>query len=49
MYIKNRKQLRSPLLQGEKILVLAERLKTKDAPKQLYRATTRNITYFNGD
>ena len=35
MYIKNRKQLRSPLLQGEKILVLAEGLKNKDARKQL--------------
>ena len=43
MYIKNRKQLRSPLLQGEKVLVLAKRLKKKDAPKQLYRTTTENI------
>ena len=49
MYIKNRKQLRSPHLQGEKILILAERLKKKDALKQLYRAPTENITYFNRD
>ena len=46
---KNRKQLRNPLLEEEKVLVLAERLKKKDAPKQLYKATTKNIPYFNRD
>ena len=33
--VKNRKHLRNPLLKGEKVIVLAERLKKKDAPKQL--------------
>ena len=46
---KNRKQLRNPLLEEEKVLVLEERLKKKDPPKQLYKATTKNIPYFNRD
>ena len=33
--MKNRKHLRNPFLKGEKVIVLAERLKNKDAPKQL--------------
>ena len=40
---KNTEQLRNPLLQGEKVLALVERLKKNDAPKQLYKATTENI------
>ena len=38
--------MRNPVL-GEKVLVLAERLKKKDTPKELYKATTENIPYFN--
>ena len=41
--------MRNPLLEGEKFLVLAERLKKKDAPKQLYKAITENLPYFNRD
>ena len=44
---KSRKKLRSPLLIGEKVLVLAERLKKKDAPGTLYKSTTENIPFFN--
>ena len=44
---KSRKKLRSPLLTGEKVLVLAERLKKKDAPGTLYKSTTENIPFFN--
>ena len=32
---------------GEKVLVLAERLKKKDAPGRLYKSTTENRPYFN--
>lgn len=33
----------------EKVLVLAERLKKKDASKNLYKPTTENIIFFNKD
>ena len=42
-----RKKLRSPLEIGEKVLVLAERLKKKDAPGTLYKSTTENMSFFN--
>ena len=42
-----RKKLRSPLEIGEKVLVLAERLKKKDAPGTLYESTTENMSFFN--
>ena len=32
---------------GERVLTLAERLKKKDAPKHLYKSTTRNVSSFN--
>ena len=31
----------------EKVLVLAERLKKKDAPGKIFKSTTDNIPYFN--
>ena len=42
-----RKQLREPLTIGERVLVLAERLKKKDAPGSLFKSTTENIPFFN--
>ena len=33
----------------EKVLVLAERLKKKNAPGNLYKASTDNIPFFNRD
>ena len=45
--ISQRKQLREPLIEGEKVLVLAERLKKKDAPGVLFKFTTENIPFFN--
>ena len=42
-----RKKLRSPLTVGEKVLVLAQRLRKKDAPGNLYKSTTENISFFN--
>ena len=44
---KTRKNLRSPLTVGEKVLVLAQRLRKKDAPGNLYKSTTENISFFN--
>ena len=41
------KKLQEPLLVGEKVLVLAERLKKKDAPGLLFKSTTENIPFFN--
>lgn len=44
---KQKKKLREPLVVGEKVLVLAERLKKKDAPGVLYKSTTENVPFFN--
>ena len=44
--INSPKKLRDPLQIGEKVLVLAERLKKKDAAGRLYKATTQNNSYF---
>ena len=45
--ISNPKKLRDPLQIREKVLVLAERLKKKDAPGRFYKATTQNRSYFD--
>ena len=45
---RRKRTLRSPLNLDEKVLVLAERLKKKDAPGNLYKASTDN-TFFNRD
>ena len=42
-----KRMLRSPLNLDEKVLILAERLKKKDAPGNLYKASTDNIPIFN--
>ena len=44
---KTRKKLRSPLKVGEKVLALAEKLRKKDAPRNLYKSKTENILFFN--
>ena len=44
---KTRKKVRSPLTIEEKVLVLAKRLRKKDAPGNLYKSTTENISFFN--
>ena len=47
---KRKRKLRSPLNLEEKVLVLAERLKKKkDAPGNLYKASTENIPFLNRD
>ena len=44
---RRKRTLRSPLNLDEKVLVFAERLKKKDAPGNLYKASTDNIPFFN--
>ena len=46
---RRQKRLRNPLFLDEKVLVLAERLKKKDAPSKFYKASTDNIPFFNRD
>ena len=44
---RRKRKLISPLKIDEKVLVLAERLKKKDTPGNLYKASTDNIPFFN--
>ena len=44
---KQKKKLREPLNINEKVFVLAERIKKRDAPKFLFKSTTENIPFFN--
>ena len=46
---RRKRTLRSPLNLDKKVLVLAERLKKKDAPRNLYKASTNNMPFFNRD
>ena len=39
--------LRSPLYLDEKVFLLAERLKKKNAPGKLFKSTTNSVPYFN--
>ena len=43
---KRKQQLGESLAVGEKVLVLAERIKKKDAPGSLFKSTTKNIPFF---
>ena len=44
---RRKKTLRSPLNIGDKVLVLAERLKKKDASGRFFKSSTDNIPFFN--
>ena len=44
---RRKKQLRSPLNLGEKVLILAERIRKKDTPGFLFKASTENRPFFN--
>ena len=44
---KSHRKLRSLLAVGEKILALPKRLQKKDAPFNLYKSTTENMSFFN--
>ena len=42
---KRKKTLRRPLNLAEKVLVLAERIRKKDAPGRLYKSSTENMSF----
>ena len=44
---RQKKKLRQPLEIDEKLLILAERIKKKDAPGILFKSTTQNVPFFN--
>ena len=46
---RRKRTLRSPSNLNEKVLVLAERLKKKNVPGNLYKAATDNMPFFNRD
>ena len=46
-YDKKRKKLRENLTIGEKVYVLAERIKKKSTPGKFYKQSVQNISYFN--
>ena len=46
---RRKRTIRNPLNLVEKVLVLAERLKKKEAPGNLDKASTENMPFFNRD
>ena len=48
-YDKKLKKLRENLNIGEKVYVLAERIKKKSTPGKFYKQSVQNISYFNKD
>ena len=46
-YLKKRKKLREDLNIGEKVYVLAERIRKKSAPGKFYKQSVQNISYFS--
>ena len=46
-YLRKKKKLRENLDVGEKVYVLAERIKKKSAPGKFYKQSVQNISYFN--
>ena len=48
-YLRKRKKLSDKLNIGERVYVLAERIKKKSAPAKFYKQLVQNITYFNKD
>ena len=48
-YLAKRKKLRDELFVGEKVFVLAERIRKKAAPGNFYKQSVQNISYFNKD
>ena len=45
--MRERKKLRENLNIGEKVYILAERIKKKTAPGKFYKQSVQNISYFN--
>ena len=47
IYSFKKKQLRTDLSIGERVYVLAERIKKKSTPGKFYKQSVQNISYFN--
>ena len=47
VYKRKREKLREKLNVGERVHVLAERIRKKSAPGKFYKQTVQNISYFN--
>ena len=48
-FVRKQKKLTEELFIGEKVYVLAERIKKKSAPGKFYKQSVQNISYFNKD
>ena len=48
-FVRKQKKLPEELFIGEKVYVLAERIKKKSAPGKFYKQSVQNISYFNKD
>ena len=46
-YMAKRRKLRENLNIGEKVLILAERIRKKSAAGKFYKQSVQNISYFN--
>ena len=49
IYKRKTTKLPKKLDTGDRVLVLAERLKKKDAPRKFYKSSTQNKSFFNND
>ena len=47
--MRKREKLRENLNTGEKVYILAERIKKKNAPGKFYKQSVQSISYFNKD
>ena len=48
-FVRKQKKLTEELFIGEKVYVVAERIKKKSAPGKFYKQSVQNISYFNKD
>ena len=48
-YSRKRKKLRDGLYIGERVYILAERIRKKNAPGKFYKQSVQNVSYFNID
>ena len=48
-YSAKKRKLRDELFVGERVYVLAERIKKKSASGKFYKQSVQNISYFNKD
>ena len=46
-YAAKKRKLRENLNIGEKVLILAKRIKKRSAPGKFYKEAVQNISYFN--